>query len=80
MRQAGARDEEDAFEVRGEQFVPVAVGCVLEWDGGGVYACAVEDVVDCAEVGEGVCDEGFYVWGLAYVDGLGVGLGGGGCG
>lgn len=76
MRQACARDEEDAFEVGVDEFVPVVVGGGFEGDAGGVYACAVEDVVDFTEFRDCRGDEGLHLGGVAYVDLLRVGWGG----
>lgn len=75
MGQASAGDNEDAFEVCVDEFVPVHVRCRFQGDGGRVYASAVEDVVDTAEGAEGGGHKGFDLCGVAHVNRLGVDLG-----
>lgn len=58
MRDAGPRYIKIAFEVRGQEFVPVLVGNGSGLERSGVHACAVEDMVYFAVLLDNGINEG----------------------
>jgi len=80
MRHARARNKKHAFEIRIDEFIPVRVARVFEWDGRGIHACAVEDVVDSAKLLQRRVYETRDLGGGPDVHGLCVRWGGGGGG